>query len=57
MNIIFLSPITAANKAGVIAGAVIGALLLLLLLLLLVWLLVCCYQRKRYEKETANEIR
>ncbi|KAI5628996.1 V-set and immunoglobulin domain containing 8b precursor, partial [Silurus asotus] len=45
------------NKAGVIAGAVIGALLLLLLLLLLIWLLICCYQKKRYEKETANEIR
>ncbi|MCJ8735120.1 hypothetical protein PDJAM_G00243190 [Pangasius djambal] len=45
------------NKAGVIAGAVIGALLLLLLLLLLIWLLVCCYQKKRYEKETANEIK
>ncbi|KAF1388716.1 hypothetical protein PFLUV_G00065530 [Perca fluviatilis] len=45
------------NKAGVIAGAVIGALLLLLLLLLLIWLLVCCCHKRRYEKEVANEIR
>ncbi|XP_072537112.1 V-set and immunoglobulin domain-containing protein 8b [Salminus brasiliensis] len=45
------------NKAGVIAGAVIGALLLLLLLLLLIWLLICCCQKRRYEKETANEIK
>ncbi|XP_078106397.1 V-set and immunoglobulin domain-containing protein 8b isoform X1 [Sander vitreus] len=45
------------NKAGVIAGAVIGALLLLLLLLLLLWLLVCCCHKRRYEKEVANEIR
>ena len=47
----------ATNKAGVIAGAVIGALLLLLLLLLLIWLLVCCCRKKRYVKEVANEIR
>uniref|UniRef100_W5K833 V-set and immunoglobulin domain containing 8b n=1 Tax=Astyanax mexicanus TaxID=7994 RepID=W5K833_ASTMX len=45
------------NRAGVIAGAVIGALLLLLLLLLLIWLLICCCQKRRYEKETANEIK
>ncbi|CAL8347279.1 unnamed protein product [Lota lota] len=45
------------NKAGVIAGAVIGALLLLLLLLLLIWLLVCCCLKRRYQKEVANEIR
>ncbi|XP_026124973.1 coxsackievirus and adenovirus receptor homolog [Carassius auratus] len=45
------------NKAGVIAGAVIGALLLLLLLLLLIWLLICCCNKRRYEKEIANEIR
>uniref|UniRef100_W5NGV2 V-set and immunoglobulin domain containing 8b n=1 Tax=Lepisosteus oculatus TaxID=7918 RepID=W5NGV2_LEPOC len=45
------------NKAGVIAGAVIGALLLLLLLLLLIWLLICCCNKRRYEKEVANEIR
>ncbi|XP_076849030.1 V-set and immunoglobulin domain-containing protein 8b isoform X2 [Brachyhypopomus gauderio] len=45
------------SKAGVIAGAVIGALLLLLLLLLLIWLLICCCQKRRYEKETANEIK
>uniref|UniRef100_A0A4W4FIK5 Ig-like domain-containing protein n=1 Tax=Electrophorus electricus TaxID=8005 RepID=A0A4W4FIK5_ELEEL len=36
---------SSANKAGVIAGAVIGALLLLLLLLLLIWLLICCCQK------------
>ncbi|XP_042586331.1 coxsackievirus and adenovirus receptor homolog [Cyprinus carpio] len=47
----------ATNKAGVIAGAVIGALLLLLLLLLLIWLLICCCNKRRYEKEVANEIR
>ncbi|CAI5650998.1 unnamed protein product [Oreochromis niloticus] len=45
------------NKAGVIAGAVIGALLLLLLLLLLIWLLFCCCHKRRYQKEVANEIR
>ncbi|XP_067268874.1 V-set and immunoglobulin domain-containing protein 8b [Pseudorasbora parva] len=45
------------NKAGVIVGAVIGALLLLLLLLLLIWLLICCCNKRRYEKEVANEIR
>ncbi|XP_041644168.1 V-set and immunoglobulin domain-containing protein 8b [Cheilinus undulatus] len=45
------------NKAGVIAGAVIGALLLLLLLLLLIWLLCCCCRKRRYQKEVANEIR
>ncbi|KAK1801387.1 hypothetical protein P4O66_023068 [Electrophorus voltai] len=48
---------SSANKAGVIAGAVIGALLLLLLLLLLIWLLICCCQKRRKEKDTANEIR
>lgn len=47
----------ATNKAGVIAGAVIGAILLLLLLLLLIWLLICCCHKRRYEKEVANEIR
>ncbi|XP_030272413.1 V-set and immunoglobulin domain-containing protein 8b [Sparus aurata] len=45
------------NKAGVIAGAVIGALLLLLLLLLLIWLLICCCHKRKYQKEVANEIR
>ncbi|XP_061586393.1 V-set and immunoglobulin domain-containing protein 8b isoform X2 [Cololabis saira] len=45
------------NKAGVIAGAVIGALLLLVLLLLLIWLLICCCHKRRYQKEVANEIR
>lgn len=47
----------ATNKVGVIMGAVIGALLLLLLLLLLIWLLICCCNKRRYEKEIANEIR
>ncbi|XP_063050696.1 V-set and immunoglobulin domain-containing protein 8b isoform X2 [Engraulis encrasicolus] len=45
------------NKAGVIAGAVIGGLLLLLLLLLLIWLIICCCNKKRYEKEVAHDIR
>ncbi|XP_075996437.1 V-set and immunoglobulin domain-containing protein 8b [Genypterus blacodes] len=44
------------NKAGIIAGAVIGALLLLLLLLLLIWLLICCCNKRRYQKEMHNEI-
>ncbi|KAM9743265.1 V-set and immunoglobulin domain-containing protein 8b [Menidia menidia] len=52
-----LSAYNPTNKAGVIAGAVIGALLLLILLLLLIWLLVCCCHKKRYQKEVANEIR
>lgn len=52
-----MSPLLAVNKAGVIAGAVIGALLLLLLLLFLIWLLVCCCRKRRYEKEVTNEIR
>uniref|UniRef100_A0A3B5LKU3 Ig-like domain-containing protein n=1 Tax=Xiphophorus couchianus TaxID=32473 RepID=A0A3B5LKU3_9TELE len=45
------------NKVGVIVGAVIGALLLLILLLILIWLLIICCQKKRYQKEAANEIR
>lgn len=45
------------NKAGVIAGAVIGSLLLLLLLILLILLLICCCCKRRKEKEAANEIR
>ncbi|KAM4663122.1 V-set and immunoglobulin domain-containing protein 8 [Discoglossus pictus] len=45
------------NRAAVIAGAVIGALLLLLLLLLLIWCLICCCNKRRYEKEIANDIR
>ncbi|KTF71751.1 hypothetical protein cypCar_00045199, partial [Cyprinus carpio] len=45
------------NKVGVIVGAVIGALLLLFLLLLLIWLLICCCNKRRYEKELANDIR
>ncbi|MBN3294980.1 CXAR protein, partial [Amia calva] len=48
---------TPVNRAGMIAGAVIGALLLLLLLLLLIWLLICCCNKRRYQKEMANEIR
>ncbi|XP_078527287.1 coxsackievirus and adenovirus receptor homolog [Lissotriton helveticus] len=45
------------NRAGIIAGAVIGALLLLLLLLLLIWCCICCCNKRRYEKELANDIR
>ncbi|OCT69365.1 coxsackievirus and adenovirus receptor homolog [Xenopus laevis] len=52
-----LSISAATNRAGVIAGAVIGALLLFLLLLLLIWCLICCCNKKRYEKEIANDIR
>lgn len=52
-----MSSPSATNKAGVIAGAVIGALLLLLLLLLLIWLLICCCHKRKYQKEVANEIR
>lgn len=52
-----LCSFAATNKAGVIAGAVIGAILLLLLLLLLIWLLICCCHKRRYVKEVANEIR
>lgn len=49
--------LSAINKAGVIAGAVIGALLLLLLLLFLLWFLLSYCNKKRYQKEVANEIR
>ncbi|KAE8588613.1 hypothetical protein XENTR_v10022639 [Xenopus tropicalis] len=52
-----LSVSAASNRAGIIAGAVIGALLLLLLLLLLIWCLICCCNKKRYEKEMANDIK
>ncbi|XP_072289073.1 V-set and immunoglobulin domain-containing protein 8b [Eucyclogobius newberryi] len=45
------------NRVGMIVGAVIGALLLLLLLLLLIWLCICCCNKRRYEKEQANEVR
>ncbi|KAM8921508.1 V-set and immunoglobulin domain-containing protein 8 [Pelodytes ibericus] len=48
---------SSSNRAGIIAGAVIGAILLLLLLLLLIWCLICCCNKKRYEKELANDIR
>ncbi|XP_053560763.1 V-set and immunoglobulin domain-containing protein 8 [Bombina bombina] len=48
---------SSANRAGIIAGAVIGALLLLLLILLLIWCLICCCNRRRYEKELANDIK
>ncbi|XP_069584872.1 coxsackievirus and adenovirus receptor-like [Ranitomeya imitator] len=49
--------ITAGNRTGIIIGAVFGALLLLLLLLLLIWCLICCCNKRRYEKELANDIR
>ncbi|XP_044128936.1 coxsackievirus and adenovirus receptor homolog [Bufo gargarizans] len=49
--------ITAGNRTGIIVGAVIGALLLLLLLLLLIWCLICRCNKKRYEKEIANDVR
>ncbi|KAL0979454.1 hypothetical protein UPYG_G00185300 [Umbra pygmaea] len=52
-----LQAYNAPNKAGIIAGAVIGALLLLLLLLFLIWLLICCCHKRRYEKEVAHEIK
>lgn len=49
--------VSSANRTGVIVGAVFGALLLLLLLLLLIWCLICCCNKRRYEKEIANDIR
>lgn len=49
--------VSSANRTGIIVGAVIGALLLLLLLLLLIWCLICCCNKRRYEKELANDIR
>lgn len=52
-----LTSLPATDKVGVIVGAVIGALLLLILLLILIWLLIICCQKKRYQKEAANEIR
>nr|DBA13970.1 TPA: hypothetical protein GDO54_004994 [Pyxicephalus adspersus] len=52
-----LSVSSAANRTGIIIGAIFGALLLLLLLLLLIWLLICCCNKRRYEKEIANDIR
>ncbi|XP_069460792.1 V-set and immunoglobulin domain-containing protein 8 [Ambystoma mexicanum] len=54
---VVLSAAKEENRAGIIAGAVIGAILLLLLLLLLIWCLICCCNRRRYEKELANEIK
>ncbi|KAG9462356.1 hypothetical protein GDO78_014284, partial [Eleutherodactylus coqui] len=48
---------TSGNRVGIIVGAVFGALFLLLLLLLLIWCLICCCNKKRYEKELANDIR
>ncbi|XP_071970865.1 V-set and immunoglobulin domain-containing protein 8 isoform X2 [Engystomops pustulosus] len=47
----------AGNRTGIIVGAVFGALFLLLLLLLLIWCLICCCNKRRYEKELANDIR
>ncbi|XP_018424345.1 PREDICTED: V-set and immunoglobulin domain-containing protein 8 [Nanorana parkeri] len=49
--------VASANRTGIIIGAVLGALLLLLLLLLLIWCLICCCNKRRYEKEIANDIR
>ncbi|CAH2327126.1 coxsackievirus and adenovirus receptor homolog [Pelobates cultripes] len=49
--------VSSSNRAAIIAGAVIGAILLLLLLLLLIWCLICCCNKRRYEKELANDIR
>uniref|UniRef100_A0A3P9Q8C7 V-set and immunoglobulin domain containing 8b n=1 Tax=Poecilia reticulata TaxID=8081 RepID=A0A3P9Q8C7_POERE len=46
-----------AYNLGKIVGGVIGGLLLLILLLILIWLLIVCCQKKRYQKEAANEIR
>ncbi|XP_033864359.3 coxsackievirus and adenovirus receptor homolog isoform X2 [Acipenser ruthenus] len=52
-----LSVVPPSNTAGTIAGAVIGSLLVLLLLAIILY---CCYKnrnKKKYEKETAHEIR
>ncbi|XP_064413199.1 coxsackievirus and adenovirus receptor homolog isoform X2 [Latimeria chalumnae] len=54
---VFLSVVHAANKVGVIVGAVIGVLLGLSVIALIIW--CCCRQRKekKYEKEVAHEIK
>ncbi|XP_056402433.1 V-set and immunoglobulin domain-containing protein 8 [Hyla sarda] len=49
--------VSSANRTGIIVGAVFGALFLLLLLLLLIWCLICCCNKRRYEKDLANDIR
>ncbi|XP_069806281.1 coxsackievirus and adenovirus receptor homolog [Dendropsophus ebraccatus] len=49
--------VSSGNRVGIIVGAVFGALFLLLLLLLLIWCLICCCNKRRYEKELANDIR
>uniref|UniRef100_A0A8C4Q2C4 Ig-like domain-containing protein n=1 Tax=Eptatretus burgeri TaxID=7764 RepID=A0A8C4Q2C4_EPTBU len=45
------------NRAGIIAGAVLGSLLALLLLLLLLWCCCCRSRHKRFEEDGANDIR
>ncbi|XP_043932059.1 coxsackievirus and adenovirus receptor homolog [Protopterus annectens] len=55
--IVLLTADQGKSRVGMIVGAIIGALLLLLLLLLLLWLLICCCNKRRYQKEVANEIR
>uniref|UniRef100_UPI00358F6242 coxsackievirus and adenovirus receptor-like n=1 Tax=Myxine glutinosa TaxID=7769 RepID=UPI00358F6242 len=52
-----LNIISKFNRAGVIAGAVLGSLLALLLLLLLWWCCCCRRQSKHFEDDGANDIR
>nr|XP_014351942.1 PREDICTED: coxsackievirus and adenovirus receptor homolog [Latimeria chalumnae] len=51
-----LTTVSSANRAGIIAGAIIGALLLLLLLLLLLCCLCWCCRKRRNKYERENEI-
>uniref|UniRef100_UPI00358E19C6 coxsackievirus and adenovirus receptor-like n=1 Tax=Myxine glutinosa TaxID=7769 RepID=UPI00358E19C6 len=52
-----LNIISRFNRAGIIAGAVLGSLLALLLLLLLLWCCCCRRRRKHLEEDGANDIR
>ncbi|XP_018589935.2 V-set and immunoglobulin domain-containing protein 8a isoform X1 [Scleropages formosus] len=45
------------NKSGVIVGIVVGVFLLVILLLMFIWFLFCLWDKRRYQKKVANEIR
>ncbi|XP_055062857.2 V-set and immunoglobulin domain-containing protein 8a [Misgurnus anguillicaudatus] len=52
-----LQAVKPPNKAGVIAGTVVGCLLLIIIVLLVIWLLIFKCDRNPHDKEFSNEIR
>ncbi|KAL4609279.1 hypothetical protein GN956_G23750 [Arapaima gigas] len=45
------------NRSGVIVGVVVGVFLLIILLLMFIWFLFCLWDKRRYQKKVANELR